>query len=109
MASTISSQAVPARVSRRVSVSTPSTETSPWILVNGAATVVVKPGTSMKAQATCSQMAVVEADNANATSNAIAFDWTSGTVTAVTAEQVNNVTAVRFVAVAGAGVGEVGT
>lgn len=109
MPSTITSQAMPVHARRRVSVATPATETSPWILVNESATVVAKPGTSMKVQATCSLPSVIEGDNANATSNAIAFDWTSGVVTAVTAEQVRNVTAVRFVAVAGAGVGEVGT
>jgi uncharacterized protein YjdB len=109
MPSTITSQSMPTSAPRRVKVSTPSTETSPWIVVNQTATVVAKPSTSMKVQATCSLLQTVLDDNANATSNAVAFDWTSGTVAVTTAEQVSNVTAVRFVAVSGAGVGEVGT
>lgn len=109
MASTITSQAMPSHAHRRVNVAVPATETSPWIIVNASATVVAKPTTSMKVQATCSFLSVVEADNANSTSNAVAFDWTSGTVTATTAEQVRNATAVRFVSVSGAAVGEVGT
>ena len=109
MASTVTSQAMPTSARRSVRVDTPTTETSPWIIVNATATVVAKPATSMKVQATCSLLATVLADNANGTSNAVGFDWTSGTVTVTTAEMVSNVTAVRFVAVAGAGVGEVGT
>lgn len=109
MPSTITSQALPTGPRRSVRVVTPSTETSPWVVVNATATVVAKPSTSMKVQGTCSPLDVVLADNANSTSNAVAFDWTSGTVAVVTAEQVSNVTAVRFVAVSGAGVGEIST
>ena len=109
MPSTITFCEVPAANNRRFNIQVPSTETSPWILVNKTATVVAKPGTTMKVQATCSLIETVVADNTNGTSNAIAFDWLSGTVSTITAEQVSNVTAVRFVAVSGAGVGEVGT
>lgn len=109
MPSTLTSQAMPTHAHRRVSVAIPAAETSPWILVNETATVVAKPTTSMKVQATCSLLSVVEADNASGASNATAFDWASGVVSTTTAEQVRNATAVRFVAVAGAGVGEVGT
>jgi len=109
MASTITSQSMPTSPPRRVRVAVPSTETSPWIIVNETATVVAKPTTTIKVQATCSLLDTVVADNLNATSNAVPFDWASGTVTVTTAEQVRNVTAVRFVAVSGAGVGEVAT
>lgn len=109
MPSVIISEFMPASIARRVSVATPSTETSPWVMVNTTATVVVKPTTTMKVQATCSLPSVVAADNANGTSNAAAFDWVAGVVSIITAEQVSNVTAVRFVAVSGAGVGEIGT
>jgi len=109
MATTLTYQGMPRSAPRRVRAAVPATETSPWIIVNETATIVAAPGTSMRVQATCSLLDVVVADNANATSNAVAFDWASGTVAAVTAEQVSNVTAVRFIAVAGAGVGEVGT
>ena len=109
MPSTITAQAMPSSARRSVRVSTPTTETSPWVVVNATATVVARPTTSMRVQATCSFLDVVLADNANGTSNAVAFDWTAGTVTVTTAEMVSNVTAVRFVAVAGAAVGEVST
>lgn len=100
---------MPSNAPRRVRVAVPATETSPWQLVNKEATVVAIPGTSMKVQATCSFPDVILSDNAYATSNAAAFDWDAGTVTAITSQQVRNVTAVRFVAVAGAGVGEIAT
>lgn len=109
MPSTITSQFMPAGVSRRVRVATPATETSPWILVNSSATVVAVPNGSMRVQATCSLLDTVVADNTNGTSNAVSFDWVSGTVSLTTAELVRNVTAVRFLAVTGNGVGEVGT
>lgn len=59
MPSVISSEFMSANVARRISVATPSTETSPWIMVNALATVVAKPTTTMKVQATCSLPSVV--------------------------------------------------
>jgi len=109
MPSTITSAPMPSSAPRRVRVATPSTETSPWIIVNQSATVVARPGVSMQVQATCSFLDVVLADNRDGSSLAVAFGWSAGTVTVVTAEMVSNVTAVRFIAVSGAAVGEVAT
>jgi hypothetical protein len=87
----------------------PAGETSPWQYTSFDAIVVCSPGAggTMKAQATWSLPSVVAADNLNGSSNAVAFDWDSGTVSAKAVETLRRATAVRFVATTQAGVGEV--
>lgn len=82
----------------------PAGETSPWIpLRSREVTVVVDPGNggSMRAEATFSRKALVDANTA------LAVVWPAGTVTALTSLELKRATAVRFVASGAAGVGEV--
>ena len=97
---------------QRVRVSLASGETTPWYPVSAdGGAVAVKPGVGgqMYVEATSSPLAVVTADNANATSTAIAEKWSSGNVTAAKREAFAYTTAVRFVAIGAAGVGEIAT
>ena len=95
-----------------IRVSVAAGTTSPWILIPDREPVVVvcAPGSggTMKAQASWSPVSVIQADNQNGTSNAVAIDWPFGTVSAATVSDITlRAKAIRFVATTAAGIGEI--
>jgi len=99
--------AVPRRVVR---VSTPAGETSLWVFTQGKDCVVVGSpggGGTVKAQATWSPVATVQADNDASSSNSIAVDWDYGTSSSARSQFVRQPTAIRFVAETKTSTGEI--
>jgi hypothetical protein len=96
---------------RRINVSVPAGETSPWILVASEGMVRVKPGSggSMKVQITSSPPSIVLSDNINGTNVSIAEDWPVGTVTTVVSQSYKFATAIRFIATTQTGTGDIAT
>jgi hypothetical protein len=83
--------------------------TTPWLPVRDCeVSVVVKPTAgTMRAEYTWSPEELVMADNANASSLAVAKAWPAGDVNAATVDaEVKRISAVRFVAT-NAGIAEV--
>ena len=86
--------------------------TTPWFLIPDREPVVVvcAPGSggTMKAQASWSPVSVIQADNQNGTSNAVAIDWPFGTVSAATVSDITlRAKAIRFIATTATGIGEI--
>lgn len=96
--------------SLRVSVN--AGETSRWFLIPIgilSASVSVQPGISgeMLVEASTSHSEIINADNLNGTSNAIAIAWPNGIVDSVSVNSMSNFSAVRFSAINSAGIAEV--
>lgn len=98
----------PPRNSRR-RVTLGAGDTSPWYQVAEYCVVSCIPGGggTMSAECTFSPLSMVLADNSNGTSTVAAHVWTPGTVAAAANQYLLKATAVRFIATAAAGVGEI--
>lgn len=94
---------------RRVRITVAANETTPWYLVsqNGGMVAVKPTSGTMRAELTGSPLSVVTADNANATSNAIAFTWPPSDASAAAQADFTFTTAIRFVAIGAGGIAEI--